>query len=72
MYKITKKLFRYFTVLLVFFAVTAFIGFLGVFRYFTYQHLQNELKARAGAIKQQLEQFLNMPRAFLHLAVMSI
>ena len=61
MYKITKKLFRYFTVLLVFFAVTAFIGFLGVFRYFTYQHLQNELKARASAIKQQLEQFLNMP-----------
>lgn len=63
MHKITKKLFGYFSALLLFFAVTAFIGFLGVFRYFTYQHLENELKERAEAIKNQLEQFLDMPGA---------
>lgn len=59
MHKITKKLFGYFSVLLVFFTVTAFIGFLEVFRYFTCQQLENELKARADAITQQLEQFLD-------------
>ncbi len=63
MHKITKKLFGYFSALLVFFAVTAFIGFLAVFRYFTYQHLENELKERADTIKNQLEQFLDMPGA---------
>lgn len=59
MHKITKKLFGYFTVLLIFFTVTAFIGFLEVFRYFTYQQLENELKSRADAMKEQLEQFLD-------------
>lgn len=63
MNKMTAKLFRYFTVLLAFFAVTAFTGFLGVFRYFTYQHLENELKARAGVIAGQLEQFLDASAA---------
>ena len=63
MHKITKKLFGYFTALAAFFAVTAFFGFLGVFRYFTYQHLENDLKARAGAIKDQLEQFMDQQGA---------
>lgn len=63
MNKMTAKLFRYFTALLAFFAVTAFTGFLGVFRYFTYQHLENELKARAGVIAGQLEQFLDASAA---------
>ncbi len=63
MNKMTAKLFRYFTALLAFFAVTAFTGFLGVFRYFTYQHLENELKARAGIIAGQLEQFLDASAA---------
>ena len=60
MNKITKKLFKYFTVLLAFFSITAFIGFLGVFRYFNYQHLENELKERAMVIKNQLEEFMDM------------
>lgn len=59
MNKITKKLFGYFTALLAFFAVTAFIGFSGVFRYFNYQHLENSLKDRAWAIQSKLEQFLD-------------
>ena len=61
MNKMTKKLFAYFTTLLAFFAVTAFMGFLGVFRYFTYQHLEHGLKERAEAIQRQLEQFLHTP-----------
>ncbi len=61
MHKITKKLFGYFTMLLLFFTVTAFIGFLGVFRYFTYGHLEQDLKKRAGVIQEQLEQFLDVP-----------
>lgn len=59
MHKITKKLFGYFTILLVFFAVTAFIGFWGVFRHFTFEHLTNELTDRALVIRNQLEQFLD-------------
>ena len=59
MHKITKKLFGYFTILLVFFAVTAFLGFWGVFRHFTFEHLTNELTDRALVIRNQLEQFLD-------------
>lgn len=58
MNKMTKKLFRYFTVLLLFFAITSFIGFSGIFRYFTYHSLESGLKARAGVIASQMEQFL--------------
>ncbi len=61
MHKITKKLFRYFTCLLLFFAVIAFIGFGGVFRYSTSHYHEKELKARAETIKNQLEQFINVP-----------
>lgn len=61
MKKITKKLFGYFSAVLAIFAVTAFIGFWGVFRYFTWQHLENNIKARAAAIARQLEQFLDTP-----------
>ena len=58
MNKMTQKLFRYFTVLLLFFAITSFIGFSGIFRYFTYHNLESGLKARAGVIASQMEQFL--------------
>lgn len=61
MNRMTKKLFGYFAALLAFFAVTAFIGFSGVFRYFIYQHLEQGLKERAEAIRGQLEQFLDTP-----------
>lgn len=63
MNKITKKLFRYFAVVLIFFAITAFIGFLSVFRYFTYEHFESGLKDRASSIRDKLEQFLDTPQA---------
>lgn len=59
MNKMTQKLFRYFAALLAFFAITSFIGFSGVFRYFTYRNLEDGLKERAGVIASQLEQFLD-------------
>lgn len=59
MNKITKKLFRYFSSLLLFLAVTAFTGFFLVFLYFTYQHHEQELKTRTETIKNQLEQFIS-------------
>ena len=61
MNKITKKLFCYFTVLLVFFAITAYACFLGVFRYYTLYNHEQDLKARAETICAQLEQFLEVP-----------
>ena len=61
MNKMTKKLFGYFAVLLTFFAVTAFLGFLGVFRYFTDQHLEQGRREQAEAIQEKLEQFLDTP-----------
>ena len=61
MNKITKKLFCYFTILLAFFALTAYAGFLGVFRYYTTYTHEQDLKTRAEAICGQLEQFLGGP-----------
>lgn len=60
MNKMTKKLFRYFTLLLIFFAVSAFLGFLGVFRYYTFRYREQELMARAETIKNQMEQFMEV------------
>ncbi len=60
MNKMTKKLFRYFAVLLIFFAVSAFLGFLGVFRYYTFRHREEELMERAETIKNQMEQFMEV------------
>lgn len=58
MNKITKKLFRYFAVLLTFFAVTAFAGFSLVLSLYTYQNHEQELKKRAETIAGQMEEFM--------------
>ncbi len=58
MRKITKKLFCYFTVLLFFFAATAFTGFQASLSYYTYLNHERELKTRAETIGSRLETFL--------------
>lgn len=58
MNKITKKLFRYFSLMLLFLSATVFAGFAGIFYYYTFQHHALELEVRAQTIKQQLEQFM--------------
>ena len=59
MNKITKKLFRYFTVLALFLVTIVFIGFYSVFRYYNYRYQEDLLKERAETIKNQLEAFTN-------------
>ncbi len=59
MNKITKKLFRYFTVLALFLVMIVFIGFYSVFRYYNYHYQEQDLKERAKTIKNQLEAFMN-------------
>lgn len=59
MNKITKKLFRYFTVLALFLVTIVFIGFYSVFRYYNYRYQEAALKERADTIKNQLETFMN-------------
>ena len=61
MNKITKKLFRYFTVLALFLVTIVFIGFYSVFRYYNYRYQEDLLKERAETIKNQLEAFTNAP-----------
>lgn len=58
MNKITGKLFCYFGVTLIVLALTAFLGFAGVFRYYTFRQREQELKARAETIEAQLEDFM--------------
>lgn len=58
MNKITKKLFRYFAALLLFFAVTAFAGFSLVLSFYTYQSHERELRERAETIAGQIEDFI--------------
>ncbi len=58
MNKITKKLFCYFAVVLIFLSLTAFFGFVLVLRYYSFQQRETELKARAETIQEQLEQFM--------------
>lgn len=60
MNKITKKLFRYFTALLIFFAITAFVGFSLVLSFYTYQNHEQELKERAETIAGQMEKFIGL------------
>jgi len=60
MNKMTKKLFRYFAAILILLALTAFLGFTCIFRYYTFHHRESELKARAGTIKEQLEEFMHV------------
>ena len=58
MSKITKRLFIYFASLLLFLAVTAFVGFSLSLFYQTYRSHERELKERAETIAGQLEQFM--------------
>lgn len=64
MNKIAKKLFWYFSALLLFFAAASFAGFSLSLRYQTYQNHAHELRKRAETIGSQLEQFMetNMPK----------
>ena len=59
MNKITKKLFRYFTMMALFLVTIVFIGFYSVFRYYNYHSQEELLKERARTIKTQLETFMN-------------
>lgn len=59
MNKITKKLFRYFTVMSLFLVTIVFIGFYSVFRYYNYHYQEESLKERARTIKTQLETFMD-------------
>ena len=58
MNKISKKLFLFFTGLLLFFSITAFIGFSLSFSYYTCQNHERELKERAETIAGRLEKFM--------------
>lgn len=58
MSKITKRLFKYFASLLLFFSITAFVGFSLSLFYQTYKSHEGELKERAETIAGQLEQFM--------------
>ncbi len=58
MNKITKKLFRYFTMLALFLVILVFIGFYSAFRFYDYRFQKDELKERARTIKTQLETFM--------------
>ena len=55
MNKITKKLFFYFSIISAALAATVFVGFYGIFRYYSYQHHERELQLRAELIKEKLE-----------------
>ncbi len=59
MNKITKKLFRYFTIMALFLVTTVFLGFYSVFRYYNYHYQEEALKERTKTIKTQLETFLS-------------
>ena len=59
MNKLTRKLLRYFAVLEILLAVLVFIGFCGVFRYYTVTLHQKDLKTRAETIASKLEEFLS-------------
>lgn len=59
MNKITKKLFRYFTAVSVVLTIVVFAGFYGIFRYYSFQHHEQELKMRAEIIKSRLETYMN-------------
>lgn len=58
MSKITKRLFKYFAALLLFFAATAFVGFSLSLFYQTYRSHERGLKERAETIAGRLEQFM--------------
>ena len=59
MNKITKKLFRYFTMMAFFLVFIVFIGFYSVFRFYNYHYQEENLKERGRTIKTQLETFMN-------------
>lgn len=59
MNKISGKLFRYFSALLLIFAVTAFVGFSLVLTFYTHQSHARELKKRTETIAEQIEEFLD-------------
>lgn len=59
MNKITKKLFFYFSIISAVLAATVFVGFYGIFRYYSYQHHERELQLRAELIKEKLEDYIS-------------
>lgn len=59
MNKISGKLFRYFSALLLIFAVTAFVGFSLVLTFYTHQSHARELKKRTETIAEQIGEFLD-------------
>ena len=59
MNKITKKLFFYFSIISAALAATVFVGFYGIFRYYSYQHHERELQLRAELIKEKLEDYIS-------------
>lgn len=59
MNKITKKLFLYFTTLLLFFSIIAFAGFSLALSFYTYQNHERELKKRVETITGRLEKFMD-------------
>ena len=58
MSKITRKLFLYFVIVSLVLAGTAFAGFYGTFRYYSYQEYNRELQDRAEVIRARLEHFM--------------
>lgn len=58
MSKITRKLFLYFVIVSLVLAGTAFAGFYGTFRYYSYQEYKRELQDRAEVIRARLEHFM--------------
>lgn len=58
MSKITRKLFLYFVIVSLVLAGTAFAGFYGTFRYYSYQEYNRELQDRAEVIRARLEDFM--------------
>lgn len=58
MNKLTRKLFRYFAILETVFALIVFLGFCGVFHFYTVSLHQKELKERAETIASKMEAFM--------------
>jgi len=58
MNKITRKLFLYFVTVAVLLAVTVFLGFCGTFKYYSFNHHEEELQARAEVITGRLENYI--------------
>lgn len=58
-HEITKKLFFYFSIISAVLAATVFVGFYGIFRYYSYQHHERELQLRAELIKEKLEDYIS-------------